>query len=451
MPGDKNEDSPTAKAEIKTRDHLTESTINMMHEWVRNNRLNSSDELKIFGTYLYQILFTGDVHSLFSKTCDMIENRGSNSLLRVVLEFEDGSKDLITYPWEYIYYPGDKMGFFIGSKSTLILSRHVRRNMIRPDLMSDTIRLLVVTSSPRDLDRITWEPVVEAIQELKTDFPERLSIEHLEDPTPRSFRKKMETLQPHILHFIGHGSYNRDTSHGEIALVREDGEDKVAEWMEDSAFVDIFEDFPPQKFPPQIVFLQACEGATTETVERFKGLALSLVYSKVAAVVAMQYKIENLASRIFAKKFYESLAKGNYIDQAVQDGRLSLKKIWREEHLNCRIFGTPVAYTRFMDSIVMIPDKVLIGEDKEKVGDSTKSLRCPECQKNTPVGPESRYCVWCGFDLALITKCSNCGNIISKLHLHCPRCNNVYVELQKNTDVISKDIEKERNKELRNV
>jgi ribosomal protein L37E len=401
---------------------LTKDTIWLMHDWIRSNRLRDTDELKIFGTYLYNIIFTGEVHNLFSETCKMIDDRKQNNILRVILEFEDGSKDLITYPWEYLYYPGasKQLGFFISSKSTLILSRHVPRNIILPDPIPKTLNLLVVTSSPKDLDKITWEPIVQAIQDLKAEFPERLSIQHLQDPTLKDLRITIEQFRPQILHFIGHGMFNRDTSHGEIALVKLHGEDFVPDWIEDTAFVETFEDFPPQ-----IVFLQACEGAVAETVERFKGLALSLIKTQVPAVIAMQYKIENLAASIFAKKFYESLAAGNFIDQAVQYGRKSLKDIWRENNLNCRAFGTPVAYTRFMNSIIMIPDQAVQIEDNQNKTPSPNSVRCGRCQKNTFVG---NYCAFCGFDL--LTKSEPHGNY---------------------KEIVSRDIREERMKETTNI
>jgi hypothetical protein len=74
----------------------------------------------------------------------------------------------------------------------------------------------------------------------------------------------------------------------------------------------------------------------------------------------MQYPISNLAAIAFSKAFYESLGKGEAIDDAVQKGRFRITTRVAGA-MNSRVFGTPVLYMRSRDGILLPQNNPLSG------------------------------------------------------------------------------------------
>ena len=134
---------------------------------------------------------------------------------------------------------------------------------------------------------------------------------------------------------------------GHLAFVK-DEKDETVRWISDVDLADAFMDFQPR-----LIFLHACEGASSDSYEGFKGLALQLVYSKIPAVVAMQYSVENKVAIQFAKTFYQCLGEGKPVDVAVQAGRLELGMYLGEQNFSSRAFGSPVVYLQSAQGIII--------------------------------------------------------------------------------------------------
>ncbi len=189
-------------------------------------------------------------------------------------------------------------------------------------------------------------------------------------PTKLSLAEKVKQLQPHVLHFIGHGQYRR--GEGYLALVKDDL--KTARWVNEMDLADCFLDYQPR-----LIFLHACQGAHAESYKAFMVIALKLAHQKVSAVMAMQYEVTNEVANIFANRFYKSLGEGKPIDVAVQDGRLELSMYLEEENFSSRAFGSPVVYLQSAENII-IP-----------------SHRCPSCEAEAH--ENDRFCGECGKSL----------------------------------------------------
>jgi hypothetical protein len=355
-------------------DRLKEKIIKIFSRWLAEGKITTREELVVLGSYLYNGLFNDDISEVFKDEFDKIQNqRESSTVLRLVLEFESKARKLAEMPWEYIYYPDSERekGFFIATRSRLILARHVpldeeRFKDLKPD--EKPLRILIVVSKPEGLGIVNADPVIETIKELKGRLPHAIATDELPQPTKRSLAQKVNTFRPHVLHFIGHGQYKGEG--GSLALVME-RDQKTPLWISDVDLADCFADYQPR-----LIFLHACEGAHTESYEAFRGVALQLVYSKVPAVVAMQYPIENNVANSFADKFYQSLGEGKPIDVAVQDGRLELAMYLNEgQNFSSRAFGSPVIYLQTAEGIIITQ------VDPEKSQQSSTALddrvRCP--------------------------------------------------------------------------
>ncbi len=391
-------------------DTLTERTIKIFIKWLAAAEDNEElikpskqikigrEELVVLGSHLFNVLFDDTTKKEFKNEYERIRNQ-QYSGLRVVLEFKQDARDLAVLPWEYIYYPDNPheggRGFFIATDNQLILARHVPLKTTRclgPD--PKPLRILIVVSKPvkdtdgSDLGMVNEKPVIETIKGLKKILQDAIQIDELSQPTKNDLTQKIQQTRPHVLHFIGHGKYDKAEECGKLALVKKE-DPKIASWIKDEDLADCF-----RKNEPRLVFLHACEGARSESYTVFSGVALKLVYSNVPAVVAMQYEVTNQVANRFANKFYMSLGEGNPIDVAVQEGRSELGMFLDEEqNYSNRAFGSPVVYLQSSNNIIIAeaPPEII---DMPKI-DKVSKVPCPYPDCSGMIIPGSKICVQC--------------------------------------------------------
>jgi hypothetical protein len=323
-------------------DRLRSDTIKIFENWLNESKISKRAELEVLGAHLYQMIFRDEVRSLFERTLEKVPKGGR---LRVQLSFGEKASDLASLPWEYLYYPdsGTVKGYFLSTNGSLVLSRYMPKGKERESLGVDEspLRILTVVSQPETLAPVIAEPVIDAIEKLA-------DVKHtvLDKPTMANFLDKLMETRPHVLHFIGHGRFNKQEKIGEIAFL--DPDERSLMWLVDSQFSECF---PQAEWTPQLVFLHLCEGATVDFSANFAGLAPQLVRTGIPAVVAMQYPITNMAAIAFSRAFYRELANGAPVDQAVQIGRWRITVDIPNAYHN-RVFGTPVLYMHSRDGII---------------------------------------------------------------------------------------------------
>jgi hypothetical protein len=102
-----------------------------------------------------------------------------------------------------------------------------------------------------------------------------------------------------------------------------------------------------RKMQVKVVVLTTCRGAVRGR-SRWGGLAAALLRTGVPVVVGMQYSISVEAARRFSFGFYDSLARGESIDEAVSHGRKELMAQAGDEVEGKGFddFGMPVVYSR---------------------------------------------------------------------------------------------------------
>lgn len=411
-------------------DTLREQTIEVFSHWLTENKMKQREEFSVLGSHLYEALF-GDVNSAIRRVFEE-EFRNSQrqrpfAPLRLVLNFSREARELAELPWEYLYYPdGQERGFFIAAHAEIILARHVPINIDLDDLLKNIdkgpLRILIVVSKPeyedvqgedeqpgRMLGSIDAEHVTTTIKGIHA-----IETSILDQPTKNSLIKRISAFRPHVVHFIAHGRYKDQK--GELALVNENDQ-LLADWIDDAGLADCF-----MEYKPGLIFLHACEGAHSDSYKSFKGLALQLIYSKIPAVVAMQYAVQNDIADHFAITFYQSLSKGKAIDVAVQDGRRELGSCCRPSYSD-RSFGCPVIYLPSHRAEIVL---VEAQEQQEQSRTQLPTLgNCPSCGAQNVL--TNKYCWNC--DLPLIT-CPYCSSlVIKKDKPHCVICGRM-VELR---------------------
>lgn len=336
-------------------DPLLKKTIGMFEEWLLADKLTKREELEVLGEHLYRMLFCGEVQSFFEQQLMSVPE---GERLRVELAFAPDSNELANFPWEYLYYPDTSThdGRFFATDVDLVLSRYMSLDQGHQPLNPETGRLrsLVVVSAPADLEQVLPEPVIEEIKKLAEVQP--LTVDVLNTPTIDKFEAKLQDFDPHLLHIIGHGRFNRQGGKGEIAMLAPDERSQL--WIDDREFAEIFRQ---TRSTPRLVFLHLCESGTVDFSANFAGLAPRLIRAGIPAVVAMQYRIRNKDAIIFSRNFYRELVERQPIDRAVQIGRYKLAHPGR---YNSRIFGTPVLYMRSNDGIILPPSTDLSPKPK---------------------------------------------------------------------------------------
>ncbi len=317
----------------------------------KNRKMTRRREFEVFGSLLYKTIFDEQVGSFFERTFS--EARSAERHLRLQLSFEGRAAHLASIPWEYLYYPATdyRRGFFLSTEPDLVLSRYMPLERARQTLTptKGPLRVLLVVSAPYDddLGYVISDGVLEAIEKLAERYP--IQIDSLNQPTIDNFLDKIEEIKPHVLHFIGHGQFNKAEGNGEIALLDIDG--RSARWVKDRDFAEYF---VHMRSIPRLVFLHICEGGAVDLDANYAGLAPQLIRTGIQAVVAMQYPISNDAAIIFSRTFYSTLAKGEPVDIAIQEGRYRITISISKAH-DSRVFGIPVLYMRSRDGIIQPP------------------------------------------------------------------------------------------------
>lgn len=331
-------------------DDLRRDTIGIFETWLRKNQITQSRELRVLGTHLYRVLFDDKIRTFFETT----RKAARGERLRVQLRFQKEAAGLSTLPWEYLYCPDTETGegYFLSTNVDLVLSRYVYRERgTEPHFAAqDALRILIVVSSPPPL-HIEAAPVIEEIQKLRDYFKNyRIDIQILTRPTVLSFYEKLKAVNPHIVHFIGHGRFDQAKGTGEIALLDLAGNSEF--WQEDKNFADIF---VQAKTITSLVFLHLCQEVMADLKANFAGLAPRLIHANVKAVVAMHYPIYTDAAVTFCRYFYRELLNRARVDDAVQTARSRVKAVTPRETPKVRDFGTAALYLYSSESLIPPP------------------------------------------------------------------------------------------------
>jgi hypothetical protein len=125
----------------------------------------------------------------------------------------------------------------------------------------------------------------------------------------------------HVLHFMGHGTFDRRT--GEGALIFENAS-RPPEVITGRHLSTKISDLGSLR----LVVLNACNTAIHSSADLghdpFAGVATALLLGGITGVVAMQSPIEDPHAIAFSAAFYDELAQGSPIDEAVTEGRQAI-------------------------------------------------------------------------------------------------------------------------------
>jgi CHASE2 domain-containing sensor protein len=286
------------------------------------------------GLSLYRCVFDDNVGRKLYECLGKVSDGGHGLRIRLRLS----PAEIAALPWEVLYDQQAKC--FLATSDKTPITRYIELSQpIRALTTEPPVKVLTVIPGGTGLDVEEEEKIIrQALANL-----DAVELAVLKDKVTRSdISDALVEEQYHILHFIGHGTFENED--GQLLINSEDGgEDRISA----ADFADLFRNHPSLK----LVVLNACQGAEVAATKELAGVAPQLVARGIPAVVAMQYPISDDAALVFAREFYLKLCSGwsrGQIEMAISHAR-NLIRINVKEAI---AFATPVLFMRSDTGII---------------------------------------------------------------------------------------------------
>jgi hypothetical protein len=307
-----------------------------VHQEIKNytNReegsLPDDEEMKEFGTDLFDALFPGVVGRLYDEARSRQRNRKLDLIFTSMIPW------IAEKPWEFAY---DKVRDSYLATEEIHLIRNVLTAVpanIVP-VRNGPLRILVASAQPVGFGLLSIEQEVKVI--LRGFQPlidaKSVTVKVLAHATPSLIHGHLETGDFDVVHFIGHGMFDEETEEGALIFENDRG-GKYA--LGERSVREIF-----CQRGVRLVFLNACQTGSGGRADFNKGVAQSLVAHGLPALVANQYSVLDSSATSFAQHFYWALAQGMSIGQAAREARIAVNYSLMGEPID---WAVPVVYAR---------------------------------------------------------------------------------------------------------
>ena len=233
---------------------------------------------------------------------------------------------LLGLPWELLH--DGKSFLFQASNPTCVRRRLPNMRTLPVPVVASPIRVLLITSRPEDdtcgyLDhRASALPLVAATEELGEVL--RLSLLHpaTYPALEAELARAQQAGEPyHVVHFDGHGVYDRRVGLGGLCFEDPSDSHKLTGRRHQTVCTDQLGPLLNNYRIPLVV-LEAFQIAQAEAGA--ESVATELLQRGVASVVAMSHSVLVETARRFVAAFYAELAKGQRVGQAMLAGQRAL-------------------------------------------------------------------------------------------------------------------------------
>ena len=265
------------------------------------SRLARDDLMVAAGQELFRRLALGEVGTALE---------GLSLGTRVVLDLR--SDALMPLPWELLrleedrLFLDDRQPWYLGTAEP---AEKPPRGEGQVPLSLPLRLLLVVGNDPND-------PAVKGDDELRTledcvHDQRTVLLEILERPSPATLEATLESFEPHIFHFIGHGRVSRGQAVLDIFNRR-----GVSESWNADRIRQLFR----KVRVPRLVVLNACQtGAATSA--SLWSLTKTFLDLGVGALLTMQAEIRGSVAVDLSRHLYSALVAGRPLDLATTEAR----------------------------------------------------------------------------------------------------------------------------------
>ena len=274
------------------------------------------------GDLLFRAVFSGPVRSLLENNLSRIGDRSGRGL-RIKIHLDSGSRELQSLSWEHLYWRDRQTFVGLNSRSPIVRSLNVPRQ-IAPLRVKSALRTLAMAAAPAGVPPLDLDRERKALEKACSRIPD-VDLSFLETPTAPALLRALKGPAFHILHFMGHGTFDPDTGIGSLLFESGTGGMRPAPGEALAQILGESGSF-------RLAVLNACNTALSAVDPKSglqaAGVASSLCLAGVPAVVAMQVPISDPAAITFSEVFYAALTAGDPVDTAVTEAR---RAIWAED------------------------------------------------------------------------------------------------------------------------
>jgi site-specific recombinase XerD len=306
----------------------------------KRRKIVSPEEQTIqnFGRALFDALFIGGV-----QICYVVSQREAfyqGKGLRIKLRIQ--SPELASLPWEFLY--DKRQDAYICLSSNTPIVRYLELSQpSQPLTVTPPLSILGMIANPKDLPQLDIEHEKYRIEKSTEMLRNKglVNLTWLPGRTWQHLQRAMRNGTWHIFHFIGHGGFDTQADEGLISLEDDEGN---ARNLTATELRRLLADHRSLR----LLVLNSCDGARGSKHDIFSSTAAILLQHSVSAVLAMQYEITDEAAIELSRVFYEALAEGLPVDEAVAEARKAISV----ETRNTLEWGTPVLYMRSPDGVL---------------------------------------------------------------------------------------------------
>jgi tetratricopeptide (TPR) repeat protein len=294
--------------------------------------IDSAATPQAVGEQLYEAVFRDEILSCLRRSMD--EAKRQQKGLRIRLRLAE-VPDLANLPWEYLYDRSRDTFLALSSETPLV--RYLDLPEPPRDLQGEPrLRVLAVIASPAGYAPLDVEHEWANLKAALHDLEARglVAIDRLAPPSIDALQRQLLRQEYHILHFLGHGSFDAEASDSVLLLQDEAGQPQV---VTGQYFSTLLRDHRSLR----LALLNACQGAEAAAGDAYSGVAQRLVRDGIPAVIAMRTAISDRAGIALANSFYGALADGAPVDTALAESRKALFTGGFQTE-----WGTPVLYMR---------------------------------------------------------------------------------------------------------
>ena len=332
-------------------------------------RMSASNQalLREIGNTLFDALFSGQVCELFLGVYRQRIEPVEGAALRLRLDFDETAPEIATLPWELLAWNDTYLATQVKTLVTRQLLSLNYGSMKSLAVLGGLKALIVIPHGSGLATDEEERTITLALENARLPYDlltGRVSIQRLDDALSAS--------SYHILHFIGHGCFERDIDTTSRGLLRFNAAVAPADAQYDEEWVDEvqMQSLLGNHATIKLVVLNACKGAAVEgrrSGHGFIGMAPAILRAGVPAVVAMQDVVRDDAALQFAETFYRRLTVGTWAGQVDAAATLA-RNACHLKFPNDAGFSSPVLYLRSADGRIF------------NVGDSPSDIGTPAIQ-----------------------------------------------------------------------
>ena len=306
------------------------------------DRRPSSD----IGAELYRAVFQGQVRTLLDKSRGQLEREAGLGLrLKIKIDpSEEEAAALADLPWELLC--DDTEDFLALSRQTSLVRYLDVPRSSQPIPFTPPLKILAVGASPHGLEPLDLAEEMRRLDDLNRLSGFAVEVKFLPHASAGAVRESLSADAFHVLHFMGHGTFDGASGEGMLAFEAAEGSQDL---VSGKAFATKLRDLRSLG----VVVLNACDTARAGHrggTSPFRGVATALVLGGVPAVVAMQRPISDRAAIGFSSAFYRHLARGDSIDEALTEGRQAIHSALPD----AIEWATPVLFLRIPEGNVFV-------------------------------------------------------------------------------------------------